>query len=173
MTTSVAAPYGLGRPGAGWLDDVLKSQRWAAAVQRVDAALASSPRPQLRGNLQASRSAVVAGERAVQVCRVETVGADGFTALYSDPEQGDRRVRFARGHVAPSDRRLLAEGSVFYWITGTERDASGDVVLISYLRFRRTPRLSPHTLQRLDEAARDAITLGGAVPITDEDLDRA
>jgi hypothetical protein len=172
MTSSVASPHGLGRLGAGWLDDFLKSQRWAAAVERVDATLAPPHPAQRRGNLQATRPPVVAGERAVQVCRVETVAADGFTALYSDPEQGDRRVRFLAGHVAPSDRRLLAEGAVFYWITGTERDASGDVVLISYLRFRRTPRLSPHALQRLDEAAREAIQLGGGVPITDEDLDR-
>ena len=172
MTSSVASPYGLGRPGVGWLDDFMKSQRWAAAVQRVDAALVGAAR-QHRGNLQATRPATVAGERSVQVCRVETVNPDSFTALYSDPEHGDRRVRFSATHVAPSDHRLLAEGAVFYWITGTERDASGDVVLISYLRFRRTPRMSPLQLQRLDEAAREAIELGGGVPITEEDLDLA
>jgi hypothetical protein len=33
--------------------------------------------------------------------------------------------------------------------------------------------MSPLQLQRLDDAAREAIELGGGVPITEEDLDRS
>jgi hypothetical protein len=115
------------------------------------------------------RANVVLDEK-IRVCRVETLLSDRFTAIFSEPGEVDQRVRFMRGRVASSDRSLLREGAVFYWIIGTERDPSGDLISTSFIRFRRTPQLSPRQLHRLDDLAEEAILAGGGVPIDDEEL---
>jgi len=105
-----------------------------------------------------------------RVCRVETILPDGFTAIFSQPDGVDQRVRFLHTRVAASDMHLLREGAVFYWIIATERDPSGDVISTSYIRFRRTPRLSPEQAEELDKLADEAILAGGGVPTVDDDL---
>jgi hypothetical protein len=117
-----------------------------------------------------SQSTSITVDRKIRVCRVETLLPDRFTAIFSEPTLVDQRVRFRRDRVAPSDKNLLQEGAIFYWVIATERDASGDLISTSYIRFRRTPRLSPQQLQRLDELAEEAILAGGGTPTSDEDL---
>ena len=115
---------------------------------------------------------VVRLEEKVRVCRVETVQADRFTAIFSEPGLPDQRVRFPRSRVAPSDLHLLREGAVLYWIIVTEKDLSGDLVSKWFVRFRRTPRLSQQQISELSDLADEAIRAGGSTPVTDEDLDR-
>jgi hypothetical protein len=110
-------------------------------------------------------------ERKTRVCRVEALLRDRFTAIFSEPGLVDQRVTVLCNRVASSDRQLLREGAVFYWITGTERDPSGDLISYSYIRFRRRPRLSPRQADELDRLADEAILAGGAMPTSDEDLD--
>jgi hypothetical protein len=108
----------------------------------------------------------------IRVCRVETILSDRFTAIFSAPGKPDQRVRFMLNRVAHSDRQLLCEGAVFYWIRGTERDENGDLKSASFIRFRRTPRPSPRQIEQLDKLADDAIRAGGGDPIDDEELQR-
>jgi hypothetical protein len=96
---------------------------------------------------------------SVQVCRVETIIGDRFTATFSDPNLGDKRVRFLRSRVPPADRPLLKEGAVFYWIRGTARDDSGNVLPASAIRFRRTPSLSPSQADALDRRVEEVLGL--------------
>ena len=110
-------------------------------------------------------------ESKTTVCRVEAIYANEFTAIFSKPNAGDQRVRFALNRVAPSDAPLLQEGAVFYWITSTEQDTSGEVISTSHIRFRRRPRLSPEEAKELRKLAREAIIAAGGTPISDEDLD--
>jgi hypothetical protein len=110
-------------------------------------------------------------ERSTRVCSVEVIYAERFSAIFSERGLTDQRVTFLKNRVADSDRQLLQEGGVFYWIMGTERDPSGDLISYSYLRFRRRPRLSPEQADELDELADEAIRAGGASPTIDEDLD--
>ena len=107
----------------------------------------------------------------ISVCRVESIYPDEFTAIFSEPGLEDQRVRFKRSRVAPSDFPLLQEGSVFYWITSTEQDASGEVISTSHIRFRRRPRLSAEEIKSLRKLAREAIRAGGGTPISDEDIE--
>jgi hypothetical protein len=109
-------------------------------------------------------------DEKIRVCRVESILSDRFTAIFSETGLPDQRVRFMLTRVAHSDRNLLCEGAIFYWILGTERDESGDLKSASFIRFRRTPRMSPRQLQRLDKLAEDAIRAGGGIPIDDEEL---
>lgn len=110
--------------------------------------------------------------RDVLVCRVETILSDRFTAIFPVPGEPDQRVRFMLDRVAHSDRYLLCEGAVFYWIRGIERDENGDVKSASFIRFRRTPRPSPRQIERLDNLAEEAIRAGGGVPIDEKELQR-
>jgi len=107
---------------------------------------------------------------SVHVCRVETVLADRFSAIFTDPGDTDKRVRFLLKNVAPADRPLLREGAVFYWITGTTRDANGDVVTKTYIRFKRTPRITADELEELDRMAVDVIHAAGGMPIDYDDF---
>lgn len=107
---------------------------------------------------------------SVHVCRVETVLVDRFSAIFTDPGDTDKRVRFLLKNVAPADRSLLREGAVFYWITGTTRDSNGDVVTKSYIRFKRTPRVTADELDELDQMAADVIQAAGGVPIEYDDF---
>ena len=88
-----------------------------------------------------------------------------FTAIFSEPNLVDQRVMFVRGLVADSDRQLLEEGAVFYWITAIEREHNGEVVSTSSIRFRRRPRLLPKQVDELDRLADEIIRGGGAIPI--------
>ena len=106
----------------------------------------------------------------VRVCRVETILPDRFTAIFTEPGVGDKRVRFPRGRVQRSDRHLLREGAVFYWIVGIRRESRENVGALSFIRFRRTPRLSSQQLDELEKVAEEAIRLAGGSPITDQDL---
>jgi hypothetical protein len=108
----------------------------------------------------------------ILVCRVETILSDRFTAIFSVPGVPDQRVRFMLRRVAHSDRHLLCEGAVFYWIRGIERDENGDLKSASFIRFRRTPRPSPRQIEQLDKLAEEAIRAGGGVPIDEEELQR-
>lgn len=104
-------------------------------------------------------------DRKIRVCRVETLLGDRFTAIFSEPGLVDQRVVFRRNLVADSDRQLLEEGAVFYWITAIERKSNGEVISTSYIRFRRRPRLLPGQVEELDELADEIIRAGGATPI--------
>jgi hypothetical protein len=110
-------------------------------------------------------------ESKTTVCRVEAIYENEFTAIFSTRNAGDQRVRFALTRVPPSDKPLLQEGAVFYWITSTEQDASGEVISTSHIRFRRRPRLSPEEAKELRKLAREAIIAGGGTPISEEGLD--
>lgn len=106
----------------------------------------------------------------VRVCRVETVLGDRFTALYSSPDRGDKRVRFSVDEIAESDRPLLREGAIFYWIGRRDYSSVGVPECTTSVRFRRMPRVSQAELEELDLLAQEAIAAGGADPITDDDL---
>jgi len=147
-------------------------------VSRLSGVLELAPKPpSARFNSKSENTSppsvqeTITLERKTRVCRVETLLRDHFTAIFSAPGLVDQRVTFLCNRVASSDQQLLHEGAVFYWITGTERDPSGDLISYSYIRFRRRPRLSPKQADELDTLADEAILAGGALPTSDKDLD--
>ena len=154
---------------AGALRLIPDASRILNRVERADAV------PTCRPNRSVTQTPAAQGEAlradSVYVCRVETVLADRFSAIFTKPGDTDKRVRFLRKLVAPSDRPLLREGAVFYWITGTARDVNGNVVSKSYLRFRRTPRVGADEMAELDRLATEIIRAVGGTPVDYEDVD--
>lgn len=126
----------------------------------------SKPGPvNFNDNEEQNPSSSVTLDRKTRVCRVETLVGDRFTAIFSERGLVDQRVLFRRDLVADSDRQLLEEGAVFYWITAIERKSNGEVISTSYIRFRRRPRLLPKQVEELDRLADEIIRAGGANPI--------
>jgi hypothetical protein len=129
-------------------------------VRRSDAMPRGARPPQSEQALRAD---------SVHTCRVETVLADRFSAIFTLGNT-DKRVRFMRKLVAPSDRPLLREGAIFYWVRGTGRGADGDVETKSYIRFKRTTRISTQELDEINRMAIEAIRAGGGSPNGIDDL---
>jgi len=84
---------------------------------------------------------------------VTDVGTDEFTAVLtdlSDPQNGDEEAVFTLSELDLPDEelRLVAPGSTFYWILGTEKSPAGIARNVSIFQFRRSPRWSVNALRR-------------------------
>lgn len=114
----------------------------------------------------------VLDSRSVQrVCTVETILSDRFTATFSEPGKPVQRVRFDISIVSPNDRPLLTEGAMFYWCMGYRQDNDGDRAYVSFLRFRRFPRLSSEQVAAAGTRAADIAAAGGWNLLTNKEVD--
>jgi hypothetical protein len=112
------------------------------------------------------------GPASVQrLCTVETVLSDRFTATFSDPGKPVQRVRFDRSILSPNDLPLLREGATFYWCMGYRQDNDGDRAYVSFLRFRRFPRLSSKQVADARGRAADIANAGGWELLTNAEVD--
>jgi hypothetical protein len=106
-----------------------------------------------------------------RVCTVETVLSDRFTATFSEPGKPVQRVRFGLSMVAPNDLPLLKEGAAFYWCMGYRQENDGDRAYVSFLRFRRFPRLSDEQVSAARTRAADIAAAGGWDVLTNKEVD--
>jgi hypothetical protein len=106
-----------------------------------------------------------------RVCTVETILSDRFTATFSEPGKPIQRVRFDLSIVSPNDLPLLKEGATFYWCMGYRQENDGDRAYVSFLRFRRFPRLSDRQVETARRRAADIAAAGGWDLLTNEEVD--
>lgn len=55
--------------------------------------------------------------------------------------------------VPPADKELLRSGAIFYWIAGYETSKFGQIQRVSKIRFRRSPRWTQQSLDRIKRKA--------------------
>ncbi len=87
---------------------------------------------------------------------VLSVGESDFTARLTDLTDRDRQrleATFSTEEVSESDKPLLREGAVFYWIIGYKDEPNGQRTTSQLLRFRRLPVWSKRDLERLQARA--------------------
>ena len=106
-----------------------------------------------------------------RICTVETILSDRFTATFSEPGEPVQRVRFDISIVSPNDLPLLKEGATFYWCMGYRQENDGDRAYVSFLRFRRFPRLSDSQVATARRRAADIAAAGGWDMLTNEEVD--
>jgi hypothetical protein len=106
-----------------------------------------------------------------RLCTVETVLSDRFTATFSEPGKPIQRVRFDISIVSPNDLPLLKEGATFYWCMGYRQENDGDRAYVSFLRFRRFPRLSDDQVETARRRAADIAAVGGWDLLTNKEVD--
>ena len=87
-----------------------------------------------------------------------SVRASDFVARLLDlTERGGQRLEaiFSIDEVSESDKPLLSEGAIFYWIIGFKDYPSGQRKTEQFLRFRRLPIWSKRDIERLDARVND------------------
>lgn len=62
-------------------------------------------------------------------------------------------AEFAIAQVSPADRGLLMPGCVFYWILGVEQQLGGQIVNVSIIRVRRTPKWTKRVIDSISKKA--------------------
>jgi hypothetical protein len=148
-------------------------------IHRVAASDAKRPRRKRRlkdmGERQSSpisvRRFLLDPSSVQRVCTVETVLSDRFTATFSQPGKPIQRVRFDISLVSPNDLPLLKEGAPFYWCMGYRQENDGDRAYVSFLRFRRFPRLSDSQVVTAGRRAADIAAAGGWDMLTNKEVD--
>jgi hypothetical protein len=89
-------------------------------------------------------------------CRVERVHVDRFVAVIEDatnPRNALEEVELDIEEVSQSDRRLVAEGAIFYWSIGYRDTRGGQRERVSSFRFARQPRLRQAEIDRIFKQA--------------------
>lgn len=79
-------------------------------------------------------------------------GADFVARLIDLTDIGAQRLEatFSVDEVSPSDRSLLCEGAVFYWVIGFKDYPNGQRKTEQFVRFRRLPIWTRRDIDRLD-----------------------
>lgn len=106
-----------------------------------------------------------------RVCTVEAILSDRFTATFTEPGKPIQRVRFDISIVSPNDLPLLKEGATFYWCMGYRQENDGDRAYVSFLRFRRFPRLTDRQVATARGRAADIAAAGGWDLLTNKEVD--
>jgi hypothetical protein len=81
---------------------------------------------------------------------VTQVREDVFEAELRDlnhPSSPPEFVELSLDEISAPDKPLLRNGSVFYWIIGHETRTAGQILNVSEVRFKRTPRWSRAELE--------------------------
>lgn len=87
---------------------------------------------------------------------VTEVRGETFVAVLSDksrPDSPEENVEFESVELREDDLPLVAPGSVFYWMIGTERTPSGQVRNISNIEFSRLPVWTRGSIRAASEKA--------------------
>lgn len=87
---------------------------------------------------------------------VEYIFGENVTALVHDLNNPgvSEYVEFSIDEINQEDRSLLEIGAIFYWNVGYE-EISGTRKKVSYIRFRRLPKLARNELARIKKEAQD------------------
>lgn len=81
----------------------------------------------------------------------EVTDRDIFVATLTDlttKSNPNEQAEFNCSEVSPDDLTLLAPGSTFYWIVGTERTRGGQQRNVSTLQFKRLPAWTESAIKR-------------------------
>jgi hypothetical protein len=87
---------------------------------------------------------------------VSDVGTRDFTAdlnSLTDPKAPGLTGEISLEEVSDSDRTLVEQGAVFYWVIGYDKSPTGQVTRISEIRFRRSPEWTRRKLDTLRSEA--------------------
>lgn len=140
--------------------------------RRLKDVTGKQPRSRTPGQSNVPVRRFVLGPKSVQrVCKVETLLQDRFTATFREPGKPVQRVRFDISIVSPNDLPLLQVGATFYWCMGTRQDNDGDRAYVSFLRFRRFPRLSEKQVEDARQHAADIAAAGDWDLLTNKEVD--
>ena len=140
--------------------------------RRLKDVAGKQPRSSAPGQSNVPVRRFVLGPKSVQrVCKVETILRDRFTATFREPGKPVQRVRFDISIVSPNDLPLLQVGATFYWCMGYRQDNDGDRAYVSFLRFRRFPRLSEKQVEAARQRAVDIAAAGGWDLLTNKEVD--
>lgn len=144
--------FSLSQSGPGLLSDPSYRSVRSDEVVPTGAVLRQVPRSNVRGKVTKLKT------RQVWEGTVTEISDNGFIAILADktnPASPQERASFDFDltEVSHDDRELVAPGSSFYWVIGTEESAAGQVTNVSRLQFRRLPVWTEQRLSRSADRA--------------------